>query len=537
MDSTTAPQLSASFPAKNQGEQAQTLALLAALAHPVQRKEAAGALARHLGAEDLIVFVRDPEIDLLLPAAGFAQTLPQGQAWHAFLAACIKQGMHTAELPFPDEHTIRHATGFASDETALVLLGSGPLSAEVTSVCLLLPLLQAAFTGEQATQTARATAAIAQKAAQESQALALSLDGTREALQRVLSETNALIEAIPDAVYVCDTSGELVRVNAQGVSLLGLRTGQALNASPIYTLYYPDGTPIPPEEHALSHALRGVTRMDYHFLLRRHDSDQEVHLLISSAPIRNTIGQITGAVAVATDITEMYRLERQKDEFLSIASHELKTPLTSLKGLTQLTRRRLERTGADEVRFLELMERSITRMERLIKDLLDVTRIDAGRLALRLQLCDLTTLCQQAVEEQCLMSNRAIELLLPDIPIMIEIDPERINQVISNLLSNAHKYTGAECPVTLRLWQEENQACVAVQDEGEGIPAEALSHLFERFYRVAGTEVRSGSGVGLGLGLYICHSIIEQHHGHIGVRSQPGQGTTFWFKLPLAAQF
>jgi len=393
-----------------------TLALIAALAAPERRGEAARDLAQQLGAEELIIFVKDAEVDLLLPAPGFAQTLPHGHLWHAFLAACIERGQHTAHLPFPDEKTMRPATGLASGDAAIVLLGHGALSGEIDTVRLLLPLLKAAFSGEQATQTAQASAIVAQRAAREAQALAASLDGTRDMLQKAL--------------------------------------------------------------------------------------------------------------------TEVRQLEQQKDEFLSIASHELRTPLTTMKGLTQLTRRRLERAGADEASFLQLMERAIFRMERLVKDLLDVTRIDAGKLALRLQLCNLAEICQQAVEEEQLISNRNIALELPAGPVPIEIDPERITQVISNLLANAIKYTRKDCPITVRLRQEEGQARVAVHDGGEGIAAEAMPHLFERFYRVSDAEVRGGAQAGLGLGLYICRVIIELHHGQIGVESQPGQGTTFWFTLP-----
>jgi signal transduction histidine kinase len=416
-DSTTAPPSFVSSLVSDQYEHMQTLTLIALLAEPERRKEAAHALARHLGAEELIVFVKDLEVDLLLPAPGFVQTLPRGQLWHAFLAACIERGQYEADLPFPDEQTVQRAVGFMTGDTALVLLGRGPLSGEVASVRLLLPLLHAALAGEQAAQTAKASTIVAQRAAKEAQTLATSLDGTRTMLQEAL--------------------------------------------------------------------------------------------------------------------TELYRLQRQKDEFLAIASHELRTPLTTMKGLTQLTRRKLERAAVGEAAYLQLMERSIARMERLISDLLDVTRIDAGKLALRSRLSDLVEICQQAVEEQRLLSNRKIVLELSEAPVPVEVDAERIHQVLSNFLSNALKYTDAQAAVTVLLRQEDNEARVIVRDEGEGIPEEAIPHLFERFYRVDGAEVKNGSQLGLGLGLYICRAIIEMHHGQVGVESRRGQGASFWFTLPL----
>ena len=325
-----------------------------------------------------------------------------------------------------------------------------------------------------------------------------------------------------------------MRVNANGAVLLGLTTDQAAEPLPFTTFCYPDGTPVPLGEHALIQALKGVTRTDYRFMVHRDDIGMDIQLLVSAAPILSSIGEITGAVGVATDITELSRLERQKDEFLSIASHELRTPLTALKGLTQLTRRRLEKAHLDEAQHMAMMERSITRMDRLIKDLLDVSRIEADKLPLHLERCDLAKLCRQVSEEQTAASGRSISLLLVEEPVEVEIDAERIGQVLINLLSNALKYSKDECPITLHLSQEVDQALVSVHDEGVGIAPEALPYLFERFYRVPGTNVQSGSEMGLGLGLYICQTIISRHHGQIGVQSTPGQGSTFWFKLPLA---
>jgi PAS domain S-box-containing protein len=539
VDFTTAQPLSASFLNSNERERAQILALVGALADPVRRRDVARRLAMQLGAEDLIVFIKDtdPEVEVLLPAPGFPQTIPQGRVWQAFLGECVRFGQHTAELPFPDAATKKQATGIASGEHAvLVLLGGNALSVEVMSVAALLPLLQAAFCSEQAAHTAKAAVDVARKTAEEARALATVLDGVRGELQRALAETDTIIEAIPDVVVVCDTRGQIVRSNANGVDLLGLTAEEAQNPLTVYTLCNLNGTPLSREDYPLTLALRGITRTDYRFLLRRNDTGIGMQFLFSAAPIRNSTGEITGAVAVATNITELYRLERQKDEFLGIASHELKTPLTTLKGLAQLARRSLERTGSAEAKYMEIMELSIARMQRLISDFLDVSRIDADKLPLRLERYDLVELCKQIVEEQFVATGRHIHLDLPGEAVEVEVDPERIDQVITNLLSNALKYSRAGVSVMVRLFRDADSACISVHDEGIGIPAEALPLLFERFYRVPGTEVQTGSEVGLGLGLYICRTIVERHHGKIGVQSMFGQGSTFWFKLPLASE-
>jgi PAS domain S-box-containing protein len=360
-----------------------------------------------------------------------------------------------------------------------------------------------------------------------------------ELLQQRAIELDTIIESIADGVYVCDAQGKIIRVNANGAALTGLTPEQALQTIAAYgetnDFRSLDGTPLPPEEHPLAQALRGITRTDYRFVMRRSDTGSDIQVRVSAAPIRNSAGEITGAVAVASDISKVYELERQKEEFLSIASHELRTPLTSLKTLMQLTQRQLARAGVPMERNLARMERSIARMEQLIDDLLDVSRIQAGKLAIRPEPCELQALCQQIMDEQGATTERKLLFDAPDEPIEVEVDIDRIGQVVTNLLSNALKYSPPERPVTLSLRREGDRALIAVHDEGSGIPAEELPHIFDRFYRVPGVEVKSGSTVGLGLGLYICQEIVERHGGHIWAESTLGQGSTFSVSLPLVA--
>jgi len=183
---------------------------------------------------------------------------------------------------------------------------------------------------------------------------------------------------------------------------------------------------------------------------------------------------------------------------------------------------------------MDRMEHSIIRMERLVNDLLDVSRIESGRLALRLEPLDLVSLCRHVAAEQMAASEREIALELPREPTIVRADADRIDQVLANLLSNALKYSPQERPVTLTVRKEAANVVMVIRDEGSGIPQEALPHLFERFYRVPGVQVQSGSGVGLGLGLYITRELVERHGGQIGAESTPGFGTTFSVMLPLA---
>ena len=240
------------------------------------------------------------------------------------------------------------------------------------------------------------------------------------------------------------------------------------------------------------------------------------------------------------------------DTFIGIAGHELKTPLTTIKGNLQLVIRRLnnilkEGSGEGVVArsklealpaMLDRAERHVNILTRLVRDLMEVSRIQAGRLELQLAPCDLADIVREVVGDyRDNVPNGVIQLKLEKgVAVPIMADADRISQVVSNYLSNALKYSEADRPVEVRLEVAGPQACVSVRDEGPGLSPEEQQRVWGRFYRVPGVEVQSGSGVGLGLGLHICRTIIEEQGGHVGVESTPGEGSTFWFTLPLAVQ-
>ncbi|MFT3774008.1 MAG: GAF domain-containing sensor histidine kinase [Minicystis sp.] len=224
-----------------------------------------------------------------------------------------------------------------------------------------------------------------------------------------------------------------------------------------------------------------------------------------------------------------------KDVFLGLASHELRTPLTALKLNVQFVHREVERIDpALGVRIAKL-NASIDRLTRLVEDMLNVSAIVGGQISVRKRPCDLGEICRNAAAEQSQVARRPLSLELPEAPVPTLADDERMGEVVSNLLSNAFKYSAADRPVTLSLQASGEEAVVTVRDQGPGIAPEQLSHIFERFYRVPGQSVRSGSYVGLGLGLFLSKAIVEQHGGRIWVESAPGQGSAFSFALPLAA--
>ncbi|TMB87378.1 MAG: hybrid sensor histidine kinase/response regulator [Chloroflexi bacterium] len=262
------------------------------------------------------------------------------------------------------------------------------------------------------------------------------------------------------------------------------------------------------------------------YQLRRKVKVQQLALELHARSLERMVQQRT---------KELVEANAAKDKFLSIVSHELKTPLTSLKGMTQLFRRQVERADAAQIVSMGLadMERSIRRMEVLVNDLLDSSLIETNMFVLHRKRCDLVELCRHLIDEYTAGYGPALTFEVPGEPIEVEIDADRISQVILNLLSNARKYSPKGSPITITLQQAGYEATASVRDMGVGIPPEMLPNIFEQFYRVPGVEVQDGPHTGLGLGLYISRKIVERHGGHIDVQSVPGQGSTFSIVLPM----
>lgn len=237
---------------------------------------------------------------------------------------------------------------------------------------------------------------------------------------------------------------------------------------------------------------------------------------------------------------------RQMDQFLSVVTHELRTPITALKMQIQLVRRRIdqepENSSAETRRNLtptELFARTegqIRRLTRLIDDLVDLSRIRAEKLEMRLEQCNLSQVVAEIVENERLVNPNRLIHFEPSAQLLLVCgDADRLGQVTLNYLTNALKYSASDYPVTVRVHGDGTRATVSVQDQGPGIPPEEQAHIWEPFHRAPGIQVLSGSGIGLGLGLHISKTMIERQSGQVGVESQPGQGSSFWFTLPLIA--
>jgi PAS domain S-box-containing protein len=346
----------------------------------------------------------------------------------------------------------------------------------------------------------------------------------------------AIVEQAPDAMLIVDHAGTILRVNRQLERIFGHRredlVGQRME------LLLPAGLRELHERHRAAYAASPKPRaMGSGMELRGcRANGEEFPIDVSLSPLRTEPGRTLVAASIR-DASERRELERAKDEFIAIASHELRTPLTSILGYTEMLLDDLEARGADEPRRLaQVVHRNAERLRRLVGDVLLVAQSDAGRLALTTAPVDLGDLVSESVvAARAAAVGAGIDLRVAehDAEAVTLGDRARLGQVLDNLISNALKFTPAGGTVTARVGADGDRAVIEVADTGSGIPAEEQLRLFERFYRASGAQRDAVPGTGLGLA--ICRTILEAHHGTIGVTSAPGIGTTFRVELPLAA--
>ncbi|WP_201768944.1 PAS domain-containing sensor histidine kinase [Myxococcus stipitatus] len=270
------------------------------------------------------------------------------------------------------------------------------------------------------------------------------------------------------------------------------------------------------------------------------------HWRVSYYPVRTLSGGIVGLGAVVVELTHEHRAQEERerllkeaqeaisvrDDFLSIAAHELKTPLTPLKLHLQMMKQQAAEGHAPKLHHVDKALAQVTRLSVLVNDLLDATRIEAGRLELHRKPVELQSLAREVLAEaRPLGTQHTLEYEETAEPLIVLGDRGRLAQVLMNLLENAFKYSPTGGLVRLTVEREGDAAHVSVRDTGIGIPEDQREHLFQRFFRARNAPI-SGFG-GLGLGLYICRDIVERHGGHIGVDTEVGRGSTFRFTLPL----
>lgn len=349
----------------------------------------------------------------------------------------------------------------------------------------------------------------------------------------------AIVESSGDAVISKTLNGIITSWNKGAENIFGY-TKEEILGKPITIIIPPDRQ----EEELviLDKICRGET-VDHFETIRVTRDGRQINISLTVSPIRGQHGEILGASKIARDITEQVRIKRQmqiyneqlqqmnryKDEFISLASHELKTPLTVIKAYLEMIR--IEMTGQEEYgAFIDKALRQANKLASLISDLLDISRIEEGKLQLILAPFDLNELINECMESLRLPgdNNRIIYQNVTG-PLIVTADRQRIEQVIINLLSNALKYSEISKNVVISATPAGKEVLVKVQDSGIGIPPEDLEKIFSRFFRVEGLSTRFP---GLGIGLYVSKDIIERHNGKIWVESELGKGSSFYFTIP-----
>ncbi len=246
------------------------------------------------------------------------------------------------------------------------------------------------------------------------------------------------------------------------------------------------------------------------------------------------VNQLAATLENSRRYQEVAELDRMKSDFVAIASHELRTPIHNIRGFAKLLLDGKVQDAETQREFLSIMDEQSDHLARLVNDILDVSRMDAGRVTMRRETVGVDELVREAVAQFKSTAGEkaiAIETILPPHLPAVEGDRERLGQVLTNLVSNAIKFSPEHSTITVRAEASEDELVIAVQDEGIGIPAEALPRVFDQFYQVANSATRTQGGSGLGL--YISKQIAQAHGGRIWAESELGKGSTFSFALPL----
>ncbi len=339
----------------------------------------------------------------------------------------------------------------------------------------------------------------------------------------------ATVEAALDGIVGFDDEGQILELNPAAQIIFG-RTGEEIPG-----LRIPELIVLPDFVSSAPGGLAG--HLEQGLLVGRRVEVQGRRAAGTLFPLELAITRLPGDgpaafTAFVRDLTDLHEVERLKSQFVSTVSHELRTPLTSLRGALGLLVGGVLGTLPDGAfDAVRIAERGIVRLVGLVNDILDVERLENGRLSLQIDRHALADILVRSVEEVgALAADAGIRLEVEPTTAVVRCDEERLVQVVVNLLLNALKFSPRGSSVHLRAREEGPWVEVQVQDQGRGIPPTHRTAIFDRFRQVEGADPAGQRGAGLGLA--IAKSIVEMHGGAIGVESQEGQGSTFWFRLP-----
>ena len=484
-------------------------ALLHSIAAGPDKPAAARALARTLGADDLMLFLRDPELAVLLPAPGFAQTLPDGRAWRTFVDQCVESGAgrndkggrdpsesdcHRGRLRAPGSTAACAATGFASGRDAvLVLLGGSPSLSAVGAIAPFLPLVVSALAGQRAVGLANAHSRVAQDAASRAEALAGSLDTARASLSRALDEARESRARLQEQATALQSAKEELEAQAEELQVVNEELEQ--------------------------------------------QRDELTQQTIAAERAREAMEVAQAEALRARSVAESANLS--KGQFLAAMSHELRTPLNAIGGYVQLIELGIYGAlTAAQRDALDRVQRNQRHLLSLINDVLNFAKLEAGRVEYKietLRLADVVADLAPMIEPQLAEKGLTYESSIAP-GVVVRGDGDKVRQILLNLLSNAVKFTDRggrvriEAPCT-----DDNDlhaADLCVSDTGCGIPRDKQDVVFDPFVQVSRDPAHRHDGTGLGLA--ISRDLARGMGGDLRVRSVEGKGSTFILSLPTS---
>jgi two-component system CheB/CheR fusion protein len=338
-----------------------------------------------------------------------------------------------------------------------------------------------------------------------------------------------ILESVPQMTFSASGEGVFTYFNEYFLHYSGMSLEQALEDG-----WLPVTHPAQHEEVTKAWHHSTATLEDFYLefqLRRKSDGMYRWHLCRASAIIDDG-GNVLAWVGAATDIDEQKNVEKAKDDFISVASHELKTPLTTAKAFIQLIEYNMEKKNDKDIVFARKVSASLDSLNNLVTELLDVSKIQYGKLNLTISTFNFNEMLSEAIEDVQLPTPDHKITFTSNVETQMKADKDRVKQVIVNLLTNAVKYSPGQPEICVNAMQEGNIIKVAVKDNGIGISKKNINRVFDRYYREDGKAMQFQ---GLGIGLSIAKEIIRRHNGKIWAESEPGKGSTFYFTLPLVS--
>ena len=362
--------------------------------------------------------------------------------------------------------------------------------------------------------------------------LVFGYEVTEQILAKKQSEENMklIMESLPQIAVTASVDGKFTFFNKYFLEYSGLTLESAIAAKGWRQIIHPEEVPEVIQVWSTS-VTTGVDFYKEIRLKRKSDGMFRWHLTLGK-PVKDHDGKIISWVGSATDIHGQKMKEQTKDDFISIASHEMKTPLTTAKAYLQLLELSLDKKDPEISLYASKATHSVIRLNDLINELLDVSKIQSGKLNYNITTFNFNDMIDNTIED--IQHSSPIHTIIKTGKVQQEVsgDKDRLQQVVINLLNNAIKYTPNAGKILIHVEQQNGEIKVAVKDKGIGISRQNLEEVFDKYYRVSDHAIKSQ---GLGIGLFICHEIIQRHNGKLWAESIPGKGSTFYFTLPLAS--